>query len=222
MKKNLCGRLLEYGRACRCELKDTGWGMKLVVLVITGFFCGALATEYFGNRIYFFSGGVILSDMLLVGIVCLFSRIGDRIWHRNIRNILYGIAGALIFVFSCVYGSVGNEHMVSTFFATLIYILLLLSGRFIWAWLVKRHHTPFCGIHFAAGCVIWCVFLVFLFCYSVVLCQAAAVNVSAGLKIPMSVPYACMPIGAVLMILTSIEVIMKQLAEIAELSRREA
>ena len=55
-----------------------------------------------------------------------------------------------------------------------------------------------------------------------VLCQAAAVNVSAGLKIPMSVPYACMPIGAVLMILTSIEVIMKQLAEIAELSRREA
>ena len=69
MKKNLCGRLLEYGRACRCELKDTGWGMKLVVLVITGFFCGALATEYFGNRIYFFSGGVILSDMLLVGII---------------------------------------------------------------------------------------------------------------------------------------------------------
>ena len=64
--------------------------------------------------------------------------------------------------------------------------------------------------------------IVFLFCYSVVLCQAAAVNVSAGLKIPMSVPYACMPIGAVLMILTSIEVIMKQLAEIAELSRREA
>ena len=64
--------------------------------------------------------------------------------------------------------------------------------------------------------------LAFLFCYSVVLCQAAAVNVSAGLKIPMSVPYACMPIGAVLMILTSIEVIMKQLVEIAELSRREA
>ena len=109
MKKNLCGRLLEYGRACRCELKDTGWGMKLVVLVITGFFCGALATEYFGNRIYFFSGGVILSDMLLVGIVCLLSRIGDRIWHRNIGNILYGIAGALIFVCSCVYGSVGNN-----------------------------------------------------------------------------------------------------------------
>ena len=54
MKKNLCGRLLEYGRACRCELKDTGWGMKLVVLEITGFFCGALATEYFGNRIFFF------------------------------------------------------------------------------------------------------------------------------------------------------------------------
>ena len=52
--------------------------------------------------------------------------------------------------------------------------------------------------------------------------RTKAIYVSAGLKIPMSVPYACMPIGAVLMILTSIEVIMKQLAEIAELSRREA
>ena len=78
------------------------------------------------------------------------------------------------------------------------------------------------AIYTMIATIVGIVFLVFLFCYSVVLCQAAAVNVSAGLKIPMSVPYACMPIGAVLMILTSIEVIMKQLAEIAELSRREA
>ena len=78
------------------------------------------------------------------------------------------------------------------------------------------------AIYTVIATIVGIVFLVFLFCYSVVLCQAAAVNVSAGLKIPMSVPYACMPIGAVLMILTSIEVIMKQLAEIAELSRREA
>lgn len=48
-------------------------GNEIVVLVITGFFCGALATSILSNRIYF-SGGVmsmILSDML-VGIVCLF------------------------------------------------------------------------------------------------------------------------------------------------------
>ena len=75
------------------------------------------------------------------------------------------------------------------------------------------------AIYTVIATIVGIVFLAFLFCYSVVLCQAAAVNVSAGLKIPMSVPYACMPIGAVL---TSIEVIMKQLVEIAELSRREA
>ncbi len=66
------------------------------------------------------------------------------------------------------------------------------------------------------------VFLVFLCGYSVVLCQAAADNISAGLKIPMSVPYACMPIGAVLMILTSIEVILRQVDEIGRLNRGEA
>ena len=47
MRKFLRGRLQGYGRAYRLNLKDTGWGMKLVVLVITGFFCGALASEYF-------------------------------------------------------------------------------------------------------------------------------------------------------------------------------
>lgn len=128
-------------------------GKKLVVLVITGFFCGALASEYFGTKLIFFVGGVILGDMLFAGAACLFSRIGGRIWHRNIESFLYGIAGFLIFVCCCVYGSVGNEHMVSTFFAALIYFLLLLSGRFIWAWLVKRRHTlfswnPLCsGLH---------------------------------------------------------------------------
>lgn len=159
MRKFLRGRLQGYGRAYRLNLKDTGWGMKLVVLVITGFFCGALASEYFGTKLIFFVGGVILGDMLFAGAACLFSRIGGRIWHRNIESFLYGIAGFLIFVCCCVYGSVGNEHMVSTFFAALIYFLLLLSGRFIWAWLVKRRHTLFSGIHFAAGCIVWCAFL---------------------------------------------------------------
>lgn len=74
MRKFLCGRLREYGRACRLNLKDTGWGMKLVVLVITGFFCGALASEYFGTKLIFFAGGVFLGDMLLMVAVCLLSR----------------------------------------------------------------------------------------------------------------------------------------------------
>ena len=78
------------------------------------------------------------------------------------------------------------------------------------------------AIYTVIATIVGIVFLAFLFCYSVVLCQAAAVNVSAGVKIPMSVPYACKAIGAVVMFLSSIEVIMKQLAEIAELSRREA
>ena len=115
MRKFLRGRLQGYGRAYRLNLKDTGWGMKLVVLVITGFFCGALASEYFGTKLIFFVGGVILGDMLFAGAACLCSRIGGRIWHRNIESFLYGIAGFLIFVCCCVYGSVGNEHMVSTF-----------------------------------------------------------------------------------------------------------
>lgn len=52
-EKILRGRLQGYGRAYRLNLKDTGWGMKLVVLVITGFFCGALASEYFGTKLIF-------------------------------------------------------------------------------------------------------------------------------------------------------------------------
>lgn len=65
------------------------------------------------------------------------------------------------------------------------------------------------------------VFLVFLLGYSMILCQAAADNISAGLKIPMSIPYACMPIGAVLMILTSIEVILKQFEKIGKINKGE-
>jgi TRAP-type C4-dicarboxylate transport system, small permease component len=53
------------------------------------------------------------------------------------------------------------------------------------------------------------VFLVFLFSYSLTLVQTASANISAGLGIPMSIPYACMPIGIVLMMLTSLEVVFK-------------
>lgn len=65
------------------------------------------------------------------------------------------------------------------------------------------------------------VFLMFLFNYSLTLCQTAANNISAGLKISMSIPYACMPIGVVLMILTSIEVILQNFKLIQELEKSE-
>ena len=58
------------------------------------------------------------------------------------------------------------------------------------------------------------VFLVLLFQYSLQLCAQAASNISPGVGISMSVPYAAMPIGIVLMILTSIEVILKNAEEL--------
>lgn len=60
------------------------------------------------------------------------------------------------------------------------------------------------------------VFLVFLFIYSLTLCQTGSRTMSAGLGIPMSIPYASMPIGIVLMLLTSVEVIMKNVAALRE------
>ena len=54
-------------------------------------------------------------------------------------------------------------------------------------------------------------FLVVLFLYSVSLCQIASGNVTPGLQISMAIPYGCMPLGAILMILTSLEVIGKNI-----------
>ena len=58
------------------------------------------------------------------------------------------------------------------------------------------------------------VFLAFLFWYSLDLCTTATSNVSPGLGIPMSIPYACVPLGTVLMILSSIEVILRTAEEL--------
>ena len=65
------------------------------------------------------------------------------------------------------------------------------------------------------------VFLVFLFRYSLILCQTAAKNISAGLGISMSLVYACIPIGSVLMMLTSIEVILKNVEVVLKGSEGE-
>ena len=40
-----------------------------------------------------------------------------------------GIVGFLIFVCCCVYGSVGNEHMVSTFFFYIPLYFIAVSGK---------------------------------------------------------------------------------------------
>ena len=53
------------------------------------------------------------------------------------------------------------------------------------------------------------VFLALLFKYSLDLCVQAKGNISPGVGISMAIPYASMPVGIVLMILTSIEVILK-------------
>ena len=54
------------------------------------------------------------------------------------------------------------------------------------------------------------VFMVFLLSYSITLVQTG--TMSAGLGIPMSIPYSCMPVGIVLMLLTSIEVLFKNIS----------
>lgn len=58
------------------------------------------------------------------------------------------------------------------------------------------------------------VFLVYLFILSLELVRSGMPNTSAGLGLPMSVPYISVPIGTALMVLTSIEVILKNIQEL--------
>ena len=53
---------------------------------------------------------------------------------------------------------------------------------------------------------------ILLLSYSITLVQTGARTMSAGLGIPMSIPYSCMPVGIVLMLLTSIEVLFKNIS----------
>lgn len=55
------------------------------------------------------------------------------------------------------------------------------------------------------------VFLVYLFMYSLNLCQTGAKTMCTAVPFSMAVPYSCIPIGVCLMLLTSIEVIFKNL-----------
>ena len=49
---------------------------------------------------------------------------------------------------------------------------------------------------------------------SLELVRSGMPNTSAGLGLPMSVPYTCVPVGTALMALTSVEVILKNLQEL--------
>ncbi len=60
------------------------------------------------------------------------------------------------------------------------------------------------------------VFLAFLLVYSIGLVQTGSSNISVGLNIPMSIPYVSVPIGVVLMLLTSVEVVLKNIQELKE------
>lgn len=60
------------------------------------------------------------------------------------------------------------------------------------------------------------VFLAFLLVYSIGLVQTGNSNISVGLNIPMSIPYVSVPIGVVLMLLTSVEVVLKNIQELKE------
>ena len=55
---------------------------------------------------------------------------------------------------------------------------------------------------------------VYLFILSLELVRSGMPNTSAGLGLPMSVPYTCVPVGTALMALTSVEVILKNLQEL--------
>ncbi len=65
------------------------------------------------------------------------------------------------------------------------------------------------------------VFLACLFWYSLDLCMTATSNISPGLGISMAIPYASVPLGTVLMILTSIEVVLRTIEELRNENEKE-
>ena len=69
----------------------------------------------------------------------------------------------------------------------------------------------------AAGAV----FLGYFLNYGLQLCVSTMNSISSGTGVPMGYVYACLPIGAVLMILASIEVILKELTKFVELGKEK-
>jgi len=65
------------------------------------------------------------------------------------------------------------------------------------------------------------VFLGYFFAYGVELCKSTVNSISSGTGIPMCYAYACLPVGAALMMLSSVEVILKELVKFSELGERK-
>lgn len=79
-----------------------------------------------------------------------------------------------------------------------------------------------------ARCIAMCVctlagmvFLGYFFVYGVELCKSTMTSISSGTGIPMSYAYACLPIGAALMMLSSLEVILKELVKFMDLGKEK-
>ena len=65
-------------------------------------------------------------------------------------------------------------------------------------------------------------FLVYLCKLGITLMGNTMVNKSAGLRVPMAIPYAAVPVGAFLMSLTCVEFIFKRVEELQALLKRDA
>ena len=80
--------------------------------------------------------------------------------------------------------------------------------------LINRFSPRVKAVFTIISTIIGIVFLCYLFAYSLNLLKLGTKNTSAGLGFMMAIPYACIPLGIVLMVLTSIEVILKNIREI--------
>ena len=77
--------------------------------------------------------------------------------------------------------------------------------------LIGKMSTKVKSIFTILSTVAGIIFLIILFKYSLQFVNIGARNISSGLNIPMSIPYTALPVGCILMILTSIEVIAKNI-----------
>jgi len=64
-------------------------------------------------------------------------------------------------------------------------------------------------------------FLLFLTKYSIILCSMTSNSISAGLKIPMSYIYISIPVASILMILSALEIIFNEFAELKSMKKGE-
>ena len=69
--------------------------------------------------------------------------------------------------------------------------------------------------------IVGIIFLLFLLVSSIDLVKTGARNLSVGLGVPMSIPYLCLPIGSILMLLTSVEVVFEQIDSLQKMKEEK-